>query len=152
MISCVGLTLGLFQLSTRTQMSVPWYESQHKCHSRSILFYCIFFIFNIFIFPEWSNLCLLSLIDGCALQFVKVWGRMIFFSKCPDLYVIIALIDLFVYWISDLAEQFKLQENNYPNQLALLRGFFFWLQVTTNNFVIGNNLGKLVCVGKHLNS
>ncbi|OEL13758.1 hypothetical protein BAE44_0025225 [Dichanthelium oligosanthes] len=28
----------------------------------------------------------------------------------------------------DLAEQFKLQGNNYPNRLALLRGFFFWLQ------------------------
>ncbi|KAG2567715.1 uncharacterized protein LOC120682188 isoform X2 [Panicum virgatum] len=28
----------------------------------------------------------------------------------------------------DFAEQFRLQENNYPNRLALLRGFFFWLQ------------------------
>ncbi|KAG2573642.1 hypothetical protein PVAP13_7KG268000 [Panicum virgatum] len=28
----------------------------------------------------------------------------------------------------DLAEQFRLQDNNYPNRLALLRGFFFWLQ------------------------
>ncbi|RCV34742.1 hypothetical protein SETIT_7G183300v2 [Setaria italica] len=28
----------------------------------------------------------------------------------------------------DLAEQFKLQDNNYPNRLALLRGFFFWLE------------------------
>ncbi|KAG0526812.1 hypothetical protein BDA96_06G178500 [Sorghum bicolor] len=28
----------------------------------------------------------------------------------------------------DLAEQFNLQRNNYPNGLALLRGLFFWLQ------------------------
>ncbi|PAN39331.1 hypothetical protein PAHAL_7G236000 [Panicum hallii] len=28
----------------------------------------------------------------------------------------------------DLAEQFRLQDNNYPNRLALLRGLFFWLQ------------------------
>ncbi|CAN6268710.1 unnamed protein product [Urochloa humidicola] len=28
----------------------------------------------------------------------------------------------------DLAEQFELQVNNYPNRLALLRGFFFWLK------------------------
>ncbi|CAN6229037.1 unnamed protein product [Urochloa humidicola] len=28
----------------------------------------------------------------------------------------------------DFAEQFELQVNNYPNRLALLRGFFFWLK------------------------
>jgi len=56
---------------------------------------------------------------------------------------------LFVYWISDFAEQFRLQENNYPNRLALLRGFFFWLQVTAYDFFIDNNLGKLIlyCIG-----
>lgn len=50
---------------------------------------------------------------------------MVFFFNCFELYVVVTPS---VYLTSDLVEQ--VTNTTFSNGLALMRGFFFWLQVT----------------------